>query len=362
MLASIFALTIAGCGKKKEDEGSANVGAKVRTAGPASGIALTAFKAVTKELNLAGSLTANSSFNLESFKVPIYRVNLVTGLSGTGYNGTSPNFYTCPGSTDADCYIDLASSADVDNLLKTGGDGSINVDEDKTYEGAALEFCGGGTSFQMLVKGSAELGGETYYTNAAASLSKTGPAEEVAISAACGGQTTYLQTPVVLGPDKTVNLVLYVEPAGAVLLSDNKTLVNSNCSGQETLAICASRPSVMVAVSDQRPTVERYVLDVEGSDGATPWADMLLTMIFASDGFPVGATVQQIYTNTVQARLMHSLQFTFSKVDVTASGYNLNYGGTSGTAWLSGFKRESGGTYSISTLVDSTVNVTPRKL
>jgi|GEM_PF-1282075 len=369
LTATVLALTVTGCGKKKDDEGTATVGAKMRTTGTTSGLALGALMKsadtpAIKELLVAGSLTANSQFNLESFKVPIFRVNLVTGLSGTGYSGTSPNFYTCPGSTAADCYVDLASATTVDNLLKTGGDGSVSVDDDKTYEGAALEFCGdnAGGTFNMLVKGSAELGGVTYYTNAASALSTTGPSEEVAISAACGGQTTYLQTPVVLGPDKTVSLVLYVEPAGAVLLADNKNLVNSNCSGTDSLAICASRPSVMVTVSDAAPTVERYVLEVQGADGSTPWADMLLTLIFASDGSPVGATAQQIYTNTVQARLMHTLQVTFSSVQVVGDTYNLGYGGTTGSSWISGFKRETGGTYSVSSLVDTTVEVIPRKL
>lgn len=314
------------------------------------------------------TMLANSTVNMESFKVPIHRVNLVAGFSGTAYSEASPAFYTCPGTTDAECYVDLAESENIDNLLKSSGPGEVKMDRPKVYNGAAVEFCSDSTAgnnnrtFEMLLKGSVVLGEETYYTNAVSGLSLSAPAEEVKVSAPCGGQTTYTAEPVTLGPDNPVSLVVYVEPAGALLATNFKTLVNSNCAGGESLAICASRPSIFVAVSETKPKVERYLLNVQGSKDGKPWADMLLTTLFdGSNDQPIGATVQQIYRNTIENRLMHSLQFTL-ELKKDGEAYDVSYGGTSGSVWLDNLKREDGGEYTISTLVDTTVKVNPDKL
>lgn len=170
-----------------------------------------------------------------------------------------------------------------------------------------------------------------------------------------------LAKPVSFGPGSPVNLVVYAEPAGAVLATDYKSLVNSNCLGEETLAICASRPSVFVTVSDEKPTVDRYVLDVQGDSNGVPWADMLLTMLFDHEKAPVGATVQQIYTGQKQARSMNSLQFTFASISANDGAFDLNFYGAS-APWLDDFKRAGGGTHTISSLVEATVTVTTRKL
>lgn len=358
ILATLTLIGNAACSKDKDEK--ASVGSKLRSAGTTTAMSLHEGAG----FGLLDAMLANSAFNLESFKVPVYRINLVTNLTGSGYGSTSPDFYTCPGTTDDECYVDLANSTAVDNLLKNGGAGEIKVDNTTTYDGAAIEFCGtggmNGETFKMLVKGTVNLGSTLYYTNATSGLSATGPSEEAPINAACGGQTTFLSSPVSLGPDDDVNLVVYVEPAGAVLATNYKTLVNSNCLGESTLAVCASRPSVFVTAGDSQPTIERYRLHAQDSSTKN-YADMMMTLLFDSTNAPIGATVQQIYLNTAQERLMHTLQYTFSSVTESAGTYDLNFYGST-TPWIDNFSRTSPGSYVISELVDSAVTVDASRL
>jgi len=345
---SLSALLVMSC-TSSEDIKEASVSSKVRSTGLTSSLSLVemADQAQTQLTTLAG-MRANSAFSLDYFKVPIRRINLVSGLFGTGYTSASPNFYTCDSTkTETECLVDLSQGITVDNLLTGGTDGgTVAVESEIDYNGVSIEFCPDGSSgatFSARVKGSVKLASTTYYTNAANGLSITGPAEEASIKISCGGVTTPLATAVTLGPDKTISIVVYADPNGNVFATNYKTLANSNCTGEDTLAVCTSYPAIFSTVDTATPTVERYFLDVQDTKDGNPYADMLLKMVINSSDEPIGIVLQENYVNLTTEKLLHTPLFALTKAEKNADGtYNLQYstsGATTLTNLIKNFKR-----------------------
>lgn len=352
-----------GCEKKKD---KATATAKMRSSGMEPGLLQVE---PTEGAGLVAGILANSDVEITSLKVPITRINLVSDLKGTGYNKTSPNFYTCSGATSDDCLVELTNS-DLDNLLSNTGTGEITVDSDQTYDGAAVEFCpdgagGEGNSYNIKITASVTLGGTLYYTNAASGLSTTGPAEETTIVAGCHGFTTPLPQAVTLGPDKAVNLVLWADPNGMISGTTDKQQINADCTGEQTAAICAGFTSIFVTVDDAKPTIERFRFDVTTTSTDGPYASMLMTVLFNSSDAPIGATLQQVFQNRAEARSMHNPFYSFSRLEKNSDGtLTFKYYADSTTLgdFLANFPRSSKEGMTLSVLVSEEMEINSTKL
>lgn len=351
----VIILLMVGC---EEKEKKANVGGKLRSTG-ANKLSLAQVPSLWQgrqaELQSFNAMQANSTFVLEAYKIPVSRINLVQGLTGSGYSSASPNIYGCPHSTDAECLVDLTSAITVDDLLAGNpGTEEWKIDEEQTYEGVAVEFCHETSSFSAVIKGSVQLGATTYYTNATTGLSATAPSEEVSVEVqgtGCGF-TTPLDAELTIGEDDSVSVILYADPNGAVMGTDGKTYANAGCVGEEDLAVCSGAVAVFGTVSDTTPVIERYILAVEDS------SDVLLTIAFDGSDRPFGAYMRDLYTNTSEAKTMHSAA-NFSSVTSNADGtLTFPY---SGISVIENFTRGSH-SGSILSLVDSTVAYTATKL
>lgn len=296
----------------EDEDKKAKVGAKMRSTGFSLSLVGGSVIGLRRHdsrspIRLNESLIANSSFNLESYKVPISRINLGVD-SGSGVESLSPDIYSCPGTTDDECLVDLSQGINIDDLLQNNSSAEFKLDEEISYDSVLVEYCHEGSGFSVLVKGTVTLGSTTYYTNAVSGLSTSSPSEEVAIpitSTGCGS-TTRLVNPLTVTPEEgddatQVNIVLYADPTGAIYGTDSQTLVNSNCIGEETLAICSDAVSIFGAISDETPTIERYQLVTSGD-----YANLMLTLIFDENDEPFGSSLLSLFTNTSQARSLHS--------------------------------------------------------
>jgi hypothetical protein len=361
---SVMAISVAltGCsmfgGSMKSDT-------KVRSAGITSfGLALSNN---TTSVGLLDGLLANSDLAITGYKVPIRRISLVKDMSGSGYNGTCGDIYSCQG-TEAECLVDLSKGIDVDSLLQGSGSGDFEYkDSEDVCNGIAVEFCpddkmGPSNSFNTYITASGLLGSTTYYTNAASGLSATGPAEEASVTMGCQGITTTLPEPIDLKDGGTFDVVLYAEPTGVVNFSSNKTLINSNCVGEDNLALCTNILSIFATNDTATPKVERYRLDVTTeSNQSTPHGDMLLSLLVNTSDVPFGATVQAMYQNIAVFRNMHNPSYSFTDISVN-DDKSINLDGWDGTAWLANFKREEGASWSASSALEQTVSGTAKKL
>ncbi len=282
LLLSLITGLAAGCGKKDDDKKS-KVSAQMRSTG---------IKSLALNLNSPKTMA-----NIESYKVPVSRINLVSGLSGSGYGQASPNFYACPFATDAECAVDLTNASALQNLLKGGGESEVTFSDTRTYEGVAIEFCHEHASmnadgyFTIWVKGSVEIGATTYYTNAQNGLSTTGPSEEVAIKSSYGGcgATTSLLQPITVAPGDNVGIILYGDPTGVVYGSADAATNNSSCLTGAGVALCSEFVSVFGTVDTADPKVERYEMSFD------KYGKGLMTFLFNSSDAVFGAAVRPIY-------------------------------------------------------------------
>jgi hypothetical protein len=323
---------------KKEDKAKSTVNTKLRSTGTVD-VAL-----LLNHLNspLAATLDtqlANSAVDLEYFKVPIGTIALTQNLGAEGgFTGTSPMFYTCPSTDESECLVDLADDS-LDTLLE--GDASVEFETGgATYNGVTVQHCMDyeiGDTFDAIVKGTVTLGAVEYFTNAETGLSTTGPAEDAAIPMKCMGSDSYLLETVTVAEDSTVNLVLYAEPNGAVFATDNKTLANSNCAGDD-VAICSNNINVFGTVDDADPTIERYLLATEG------YSDAIMTLLVNSDDEVFGASMSEFFVNATEERLLGTPTMNFSGIEEVSSGkYDISYGTGDGEdiAVISNFERKA---------------------
>lgn len=321
-------LALYSCGKTENDKNGL-VSLKLRSTGLQS-VALTL---ADKELPLLmlDTMTANV-VELEYYKVPIRRINLVSGFDGTAYTAASPNFYTCDSSkTEDECLVDLSKSILVDNLLSTANVTDNGVTADASYDGAAIEFCKEGSattdSYKIKIKGSVVMGGTLYYTSATQGLSSSlTSAEEVQISVKCSGKTTSFLSPVTLGPDKSVTLVIYADPNGNVFGTSSAALANSNCTGTGAYSVCASLPSIFIAVDTAVPTIERYALNVTSTKAGSAYRNLLLKLVVDSASNPVGATLQEHYRNDTAEKSLNTSFMDLNRLTKNADAtYDLAY-------------------------------------
>jgi hypothetical protein len=312
----VCGLAVAGVACKKDDD-KAKVGAKVRSTG--SSLGLHALQLLKEKRPTAfpvadQTFRANVMVNLDYYKVPISRINLVTELSGTAYNQASSDIYTCTGANNEECLVDIAEKTNVDNLLKVAGKEEYEDDEasgadqveveEQTYDGVAVEFCHNSTSYEIYLKGTVELDGVTYYTDAKNGLKTKSPAEEVVLDATntgCGVTTKLIQ-PVKTTKDSSINIVLYTDPVGSVYATDDIDFHSANgCLGKDNTGICAEPVAIFGTVDDSAPKVERYSLSF--ADG---YNDIMATILFNSDDVPFGAQLRNLYTDEVTARAANS--------------------------------------------------------
>ncbi len=312
-----------GCGKDKDKSGG-KVGAKVRSTG--ADLSLMLASSAFEQLGMGQLLDTqikNSDVTLGYYKVPISRVNLVSGLGASGYSSASPNLYACAGTTDEECLINLADKSTVDNLLKTAGKTDVasadaeGADQteipDATYDGTAVEFCHESGEFSARVKASVTIGATTFYTNTASGVSSTGPAEEVKIpvkNIGCG-MTTPLFEPLTVSADTDINVVLYTDPAGAVT-GNAAPPSNIGCVGT-TDSICTDPVGIFSTVDDAAPTIERYSLDLGAGN-----AKGLLTLILNSTDTVFGVATRSVYSNNADETVLGPMSFT--RVETQADG------------------------------------------
>ncbi len=283
----------------------------------------------------------NSAVTVESFELPIGRINLVGGDSGAGYTMTSPNFYTCPGSSNEDCMVDVANTS-LNDLLKgnTSEQVAIKVDEERSYTGTAIEICaegsgGTGSTFKARLKASGKLGTTTYYTHASLGVSTTGPAESVEITMNCGGLQTDLPSAITVTPDSAIDLVFWADPTGGIFLTNNGALANATCYDKTpgVISFCAAMPAVFGTTVAGAVTAERYQLDVKSlpTVGGDLYGDVLVTVVTNADGKAIGAATKQLYTNTPgEIKAMAMPVISFDSITLENNLYSFGYVSQSG--------------------------------
>jgi hypothetical protein len=323
MIVCLAAIALGAC---SQEDKKITVSTKLRSTGVKS-IGLVQGLEATNGTKLVNVTRSSTAFQYTSIKVPIFNIVLAEAeIAGA----RSPNFYQCAGATPDDCMVELLDSS-VDSLIEDSSIGSkIEPGEERTYHRVVISNCPSTAgTFNIKITGSVTLNGSTYYTSASG-LTTTGPATAASIPAKCAisGVTTTLAVPITLKPGgDPIDIVLYANPSAIAVATTTKTLLNSSCLGEETLAICSGMPAVFATVDTEKPKAEFYKLEPTEMFDGSPYGSILLTLLFTSSDFPFGAVMQQLYADKSEARALPMTQLIFSQVTSSSAGtVDLNYG------------------------------------
>ena len=320
-------LTFQSCGKKDSSKGS--IAVKLRSTGLQS-VALNLNDSLPR-FTLVNTSTANV-LELEYYKVPVRKISLVSGFDGTKATSASSGFYSCDSSkSDDDCLVDLSKSMLVDNLLSTASSTDNTISSDASYDGASIDFCKDGTTtsdtYKIRLKGSVVMGGTLYYTSALQGLSSSlTAAEEVQIPVPCAAKLAPFLSAMSLSSDKAASLTIYADPNGNVFGTTSPSAATANCLGSSSLGVCAALPSIFLSSDSATPTVERYALTVTTMKGSNAYRNLLMKLLFGSDGSAIGATLQEHYRNDTAESALVTPLFNLSQIVKNSdSTYNLTY-------------------------------------
>jgi hypothetical protein len=388
-LALLAITTSIGCGSEEEGKKI-----KVKTALRSTGTSgLSLIGNGTGLINTADAFLANSVVTVDSFKLPIGRINLTAGDNGSGYTEASPNFYACKSIVNSECLVDVVNTSIKDLLAQAAAERAAEAaaeaaagevkssepvemeapPETKTYTGTSIEICADGRdpsekTFKAKLKASGMIGTTTYYTNAKTGVSTSGPAEETEITMDCMGRNSDLITPIEMSPDADLELTFWAEPAGTILITNNGPLVNAKCTSSTPgeVAFCATLPPFFGTTVPGDAKAEKFQLDVTTTPSTNTsgiYADMLATAVFNAEGDAIGGTLKQIYTNTAgEEKLMHGSMFEFGSLTATADAISFKYGYPTQTDLIKDMPRKTAGTgLTMSDLVSEKVsfNSTP---
>ncbi|MGZ3687043.1 MAG: hypothetical protein ACXVBW_02005 [Bdellovibrionota bacterium] len=248
--------------------------------------------------------TGEMSYTPTSFKLPIYTITLSSSTSAS----TSAVIYSCSGTTDAACAIDVASDAAIAAALATGTQKSISSG---TYDTIALNNCASGaSSYSLQVKGTATVGGTPYYTALSAATTSTGgstytgSANPLTTTIGSNDYVTHtvgscsnkfpIGKPIVVGSGTqasvTVSLYATLTRVAAMLVgvTDNTSTGQMNCVLAGSNYHCINLPTIIPFLGADTPTAEKYQFWDSTGGGAgtstTTQANGEIALIFDSTG------------------------------------------------------------------------------
>jgi hypothetical protein len=215
-----------------------------------------------------GSNPWTSEVNLTSVRTPVVSVRLKRT------DGTGTSVYQCPASSGAGCIVELNGPALQDLLGSSPRPVSVG-----TYNQVNIIYCAGSeTGYRTEVTGTTVIGGTTYSTRAAGTLSATGPAEPVAINYHGCGADYPISPPLVIEDSTTATTVLRLyfdirNIASAALGSPgtNNLWVSGACTPVSPLGsapfLCVGYTEVIAVVGTTPPLIERYRVNNGGTIG-----------------------------------------------------------------------------------------------
>lgn len=238
------------------------------------------------------------SFTPVSFKFPIKRI----AMSGTGMDYAT--VYECPGTTSAECYVDLADKAAVAALVSAPI--TVKYEEGKSPQVTQFQVmvdpsCDSGSMepFDVMVKGTFSVNGTTFYT------SSTDPSGEpvtsdsshysaVGIPMTTCTMTWNLATP---APASAAGVVvsLFVSIKDIAFGNSAAASNSSMCAAGSTgsAAVCLQGYAVPFPyVGDADPQLESFKI----TEVATGYLGMVHTATY--EGKPVGAFQRGYYDGT----------------------------------------------------------------
>jgi hypothetical protein len=209
----------------------------------------------------------SSDVQIQSLRVPISRIWLV----GSGNN--NPTIYSCPGSSDDACLVELNGPA-LEDVLK----GTVTNIPAGTYTALHLNNCSArdAEDYDALLSGSVTLDGTTYHSRTDGTMGESGPAQAARMPFHGCSREWPLGEPLVVNDTLDVipiRLYFDTRDIAFAMVGPEAALAwgLSGCGG--TVAnvtiprLCLGYPDVVASRGMQLPKVERYRVNESGTVG-----------------------------------------------------------------------------------------------
>jgi hypothetical protein len=263
---------------------------------------------------LAGSIPANSNITVEVLKVPIHSIT-IEGVSASGTTITG-KIYTCSGSTDEACYVDLASGSALTNLLSSSTNSATGSVDVGTYSKVIINNCTGSSASytgKLKAKGNTDPAAPAtiaYYTKAGSETLSTLASEygEASLTYTGCTQTYPIPTPVAVKEGEPVSLKLLFHGYGIAAFAKGdgtqygqatQACMVGGCTWSSTQYASGNFAitnflQVIGTIDSGTPTIEFYRTS-RHLTGATDNMVGLIGLIYSSGGTYIGGFLRAYY-------------------------------------------------------------------
>ena len=295
-------------------------------------------------LSAFGANTGGVSFTPSSLELPVWSITL-KGSSGT----SDVSIYHCTGSSDSQCYVDVATQSQLDSLASKGTT-SITAG---TYSSIDISYCqnsSGSTNYTYQMKGSVTSGASTYYTATQTNgYLTTTQANNDYISFSTPGcsQEYKFPSPITISSGSTASVTLFTTLVNLAWGTNALTTYSavgsyyagynsSNCVTSGSSAICSNSAVIVPYFGTGTPTVQYY------------------TFADSSNSNVVGAQIMALVDST------GALIGVFpGRVFATTAAGPFSFGQTGGfDSQVTTISKNTDGSYVIANSTDGTANTT----
>ncbi len=253
------------------------------------------------------------SFTPTSLELPVWAISLHSST-----DGSSATLYNCAGSTDADCYVDLAQTSQLTALAAKMSNVTVPTD---TYDSIDVSYCqnsSGNANYTYQMEGSVSLAGTMYYTATSANgyLTSTAANEAyIAISVPGCSQEYKFTNPVTVSKNSTASITLFttlVNMGWATNTITSYTVVGSYPAGYNSQScvnngasnyVCSNAALLIPYFGTGTPTVQYYQF-TDTTAGSGNGVGAQLMVLLDSVGNFIGAFPGRVFT-TVTAGVMN---------------------------------------------------------
>ncbi len=219
--------------------------------------------------------TGEVSFTPTGFKVSIMRIAIAAQSDG-GQPTSEQVLYTCKGTTEAECLVDVTNQAELDAITAQAAGVAVQVG---SYDVISLNMCapgsGGTTRVPGFVRGAffVPSEGKTYATDPdAANVTGLKEVPDLADAGAeftaignwsCNTKTVLLRTPIVVASGAIAPLTVVVDAKVIAFSTSHVSPGMGGCRGNangQGRGLCVSYPSIFPLVSDDDAELDRFLI------------------------------------------------------------------------------------------------------
>lgn len=238
--------------------------------------------------SLAKADPGMNSFTPDQVVVPVIEVGVIN--ENTGTNGARVPLYTCSGSSNQNCLVDLANQAAVQSILNQ----TVTVPAGK-YLKTYVRHCTdlSQNHYEASILGQVSIAGKTYYTSKTENPITLNAAAKSLIPISMNGCISEfkLPTPMTVAAGETVQLSLISDVFSLAWAGTSPAPSIDSCLIANQKTLCLNYPELIPAVAKTSVSKEQFAFLTKGQGSVLG----LMILLTDESGTPLSGVFRQIY-------------------------------------------------------------------